>query len=41
MTLKLTAQNVFNDTITIERDGVAVFEEDPGTTISLSFNWSL
>ncbi|MDA0678740.1 MAG: TonB-dependent receptor [Proteobacteria bacterium] len=41
MTLKLKAQNVLNETITIERDGVVVFEEDPGTTISLSFNWSL
>lgn len=41
MTLKLKAQNVLNETITIERDGVVVFEEDPGTTISLSFSWSL
>jgi TonB-dependent receptor len=41
MTLKLKAQNVLNETISIERDGIVVFEEDPGTTISFSFNWSL
>jgi hypothetical protein len=41
MTLKLKAQNVLNESITIQREGVAVFEKKPGATISLSFNWSL
>lgn len=37
MTLKLKAQNVLNETVTIEREGVVVFEEDPGATFSMSF----
>ena len=41
MTFKLKAQNVLNESITIKREGIVVFEEDPGTTFSLSFNWSL
>ena len=41
MTLKVKAQNLLNETVTIEREGVVVFEEDPGSTISISFNWSL
>ncbi len=41
MTLKLKAQNVLNESVSIERSGIVVFEEDRGTTISLSFNWSL
>jgi TonB-dependent receptor len=40
MTLKLKAQNILADTITIEREGVTVFEEDPGVTYSVSFQWS-
>lgn len=38
MTLKLKAQNILQDTVTIEREGVTVFEEDPGTTLSVGFN---
>jgi len=41
MTLKLKAQNVLNESVSIKRDGIIVFDENPGTTISLSFNWSL
>jgi len=41
MTLKLKAQNILRETVTIEREGIVVFEEDPGTTFSISFNWSL
>lgn len=41
MTLKLKAQNILRETVTIEREGIVVFEEDPGTTLSLSFNWSM
>ena len=40
LTLKFKAQNLLDETITIEREGVVVFEEDPGSTISISFNWS-
>ena len=41
MTLKFKAQNLFQETFTIEREGVTVFEEGPGTTVSLSFTWAL
>jgi outer membrane receptor protein involved in Fe transport len=41
MTLKLKAQNVLDESVTIEREGVAVFQEKPGTSFSISFNWSL
>lgn len=41
MTLKFKAQNILSDTTTIERQGVIVFEEDPGTTVGLSFTWAL
>ena len=41
MTLKLKAQNILGETISIEREGVVVFEEDPGTTFSVSFSWAL
>ena len=36
ITIKVKAQNLLNETITIERSGVTVFEEDPGTTLALS-----
>ena len=41
MTFKLKAQNLLDETVTIEREGITVFEEDPGMTISLSFTWAL
>jgi TonB-dependent receptor len=41
MTLKFKARNILQETITIQREGIVVFEEDPGTTFSLSFNWAL
>ena len=41
MTLKIKAQNILNETVTIEREGVVIFEEDPGATFSISFNWSM
>jgi TonB-dependent receptor len=40
MTLKLKAQNILADTITIAREGVIVFEEDPGVTYAVSLQWS-
>ena len=39
MTLKLKLQNLLNETVQIERAGVVTFEEDPGTSYSLSFSW--
>jgi outer membrane receptor protein involved in Fe transport len=39
-TVKLKAQNLLGDTVTIERQGVVVFEEDPGINYSLSFSWA-
>ncbi len=41
LTIKAKAQNLLGDTIDIERAGVVVFEEDPGTSISLAFSWAL
>jgi hypothetical protein len=38
MTLKLKAQNLLDETVTIERGGVTVFEEDPGTAVALSLS---
>ena len=39
LTLKAKAQNILNETVSIEREGVVVFEEDPGTTYSLALQW--
>ena len=39
VTLQLAAQNLLGDTVTIEREGVTVFEEDPGSTVSFTFTW--
>jgi len=41
MTIKAKAQNILGSTVEIEREGVVVFEEDPGTTLSIAFSWSL
>jgi len=41
ITFQLKAQNVLSETVTIQREGIVVFEEDPGTTISISFRWSI
>ena len=40
MTVKLKAQNLLDETVTIERRGITVFEQDPGINYSLSFSWS-
>ncbi len=39
-TIKVKAQNLLDETVTIERQGVVVFEEDPGINYSLGFSWS-
>jgi TonB-dependent receptor len=41
ITFKAKAQNVLGETVRIERDGVATFEEDPGTVFSVSLSWAL
>jgi TonB-dependent receptor len=40
MTVKLKAQNLLDETVTIERQGITVFEQDPGINYSLGFSWS-
>jgi TonB-dependent receptor len=40
MTVKLKAQNLLNETVTIERQNITVFEQEPGINYSLSFSWS-
>jgi len=40
ITLKAKVQNLLNDAISIEREGVVTFKEKPGTGIAVSFNWS-
>jgi TonB-dependent receptor len=41
VTLQFKAQNLLNDALEIERQGVTVYQEEPGTTVSFSFVWSL
>ena len=41
MTLKFKAQNLLDETVTIKRNDVVTFEEDPGQTIALTFSWAL
>ncbi|MEX2496016.1 MAG: TonB-dependent receptor [Woeseia sp.] len=40
MTVKVKAQNLLDETVTIERDGITVFEQDPGINYALSFSWA-
>ncbi len=39
--IKVKAQNLLREVITIERAGVVTFEEDPGTVFVLSFAWTM
>jgi TonB-dependent receptor len=41
MTLKFKAQNMLDETVTIKRNDVVTFEEDPGQTFVLTFSWAL
>lgn len=41
MTFKLKTRNLLGEKVTIERAGVITYEEDPGTSYSLSFEWAL
>ncbi len=40
ITLKAKVQNLLNDAISIEREGVTTFNEKPGTAVAISFNWN-
>lgn len=40
MTLKFKAQNLLDESVTIERSGIVTFEEDPGMNFSISFTWA-
>lgn len=39
ISVKAKVQNLLNDTVTIERQGVTTFEEDIGRTFALSVSW--
>ena len=39
LTLKLKVQNLLSSTIEIERGGILVFEEDPGTSFLVNASW--
>lgn len=41
MTLKFKAQNLLDETVTIKRNDVVTFEENPGQTFALTFSWAL
>jgi TonB-dependent receptor len=41
ITIKAKAQNLLGEKIEIQRADVITFEEDPGSSYSLSFSWSL
>ncbi|MEM9171625.1 MAG: TonB-dependent receptor [Pseudomonadota bacterium] len=38
--INLKARNVLGETVTIEREGVRIFEQDPGSTLSVSLQWN-
>lgn len=40
LTVKVKAQNLLDETVTIERRGVTVFEQEPGINYSLGFSWT-
>jgi outer membrane receptor protein involved in Fe transport len=41
ITLKLKLQNLLDETVEIERQGVVIFEEDPGLSYSMSFQYAI
>ncbi len=41
LTIKAKAQNLLGEQIEIERNGIRTFQEDPGSSYSLSFSWAL
>ena len=41
LTLKLKLQNLLDESVEIEREGVTSFEETPGTSVSVALDWTL
>ncbi len=41
LTLKIKAQNLLDETVTIKRNNIVTFEEDPGQTFALTFSLTL
>ncbi len=41
MTVKFKAQNLLGESVTIERNKVEVFREDPGQSVALTISWAL
>ena len=41
MTVKFKAQNLLGESVEITRQDITTFREDPGSTVSVSFSWSL
>jgi outer membrane receptor protein involved in Fe transport len=41
MTLKLKVQNLLDEAVEIEREGIVVFEEKPGTALAVTYQWAL
>lgn len=41
MTFKFKARNLLDETVTIKRNDVVTFEEDPGQTLILTFSWAM
>jgi len=40
-TLKFKAQNLLDESINIERNGIQTYREEPGQTFGIAFSWSL
>jgi len=40
MTVKFKAQNLLGESVSIERNNVAVFREDPGQSVALTISWT-
>ncbi|NQV87682.1 MAG: TonB-dependent receptor [Woeseiaceae bacterium] len=41
LTFKFRAQNLLDNSISIERNGIQTYKEEPGQTFGLAFSWSL
>ena len=41
ITVKFKAQNLLDETIEIDREGVTILEEEPGQSFSLSFQYQM
>jgi len=41
MAFKFKAQNLLGESVEITRQDITTFRENPGSTVSVSFSWSL